>query len=227
MQDRIYHSAIQSGLAGNYSFAPVETIRESFAATEGFKGTVWIAMGIIVTINIILGVIQAIIPQSRGSQAVYQLLVMFITQPMQAGLMMLGVLYMAGIAVKGNSVLDYFDRTVKIVFLTILTALGITLGLICLILPGIYLMIAWSMAMPLMLKYDLRLWEALKVSRKAVTHQWWSFFGTFILMAIVIIISALPLGIGLIWTIPMCICLYGKLFNTVFQEGAESYTQVL
>ena len=49
----------------------------------------------------------------------------------------------------------------------------------------------------------------------------------FILMGIVVVISALPLGIGLIWTLPMCICLYGKLFNTVFPAGRQGYTAEL
>ena len=54
------------------------------------------------------------------------------------------------------------------------------------------------------------------VSCKAITQHWFKVFFLFLTMNIVVWISMLPLGIGLIWTIPMFIVMIGVLYNRIF-----------
>jgi hypothetical protein len=51
----------------------------------------------------------------------------------------------------------------------------------CCVIPGIYLGIAWLLAIPLVADRGLNFWQGLESSRRAVTPRWFSFFGLFLL----------------------------------------------
>jgi len=56
----------------------------------------------------------------------------------------------------------------------LLSALGLAC---CLILPGIYLFIAWIFSVPLVADKGLEFWSAMELSRKVVTRVWFEIFG--------------------------------------------------
>ncbi|MEZ4291022.1 MAG: hypothetical protein R3E53_11035 [Myxococcota bacterium] len=73
-----------------------------------------------------------------------------------------------------------------------------------LIVPGVYLAIAYQMAMPLVIERGLGLWDALETSRKAITHCWFRY-----LLVLLVAVAGLgaelldrPFGIGAIWALP-------------------------
>ncbi len=94
------------------------------------------------------------------------------------------------------------------------------LGFLLLILPGIYLVVAYMLAIPLAAEKNLNSWKALEVSRKAITHKWFKTFGLFLMIWLILIISILPLGIGLIWTVPWAVNAIGILYREIF--GVEA-----
>jgi predicted Ser/Thr protein kinase len=51
------------------------------------------------------------------------------------------------------------------------------LGFACLILPGIYLLVAWMFTLPLVVDKQLDFWSAMELSRKVVTKHWFKFLG--------------------------------------------------
>ncbi len=51
----------------------------------------------------------------------------------------------------------------------------------CLILPGIYLFIAWIFSVPLVADRGLEFWSAMELSRKVVTRVWFQVFGLVVL----------------------------------------------
>ena len=104
----------------------------------------------------------------------------------------------------------------------LLMYLMILIGFVLLIIPGIYLMIAYFMAMPLVVEKGLSPWQALEVSRKTITHRWFSVFFFSIVMTLILIISMIPLGIGVIWTAPMMMIAYGIMYRNMF--GVEAAT---
>ena len=68
--------------------------------------------------------------------------------------------------------------------------------------PGLYLLFAYMLALPLLVDKQLGIWEALETSRKAITPCWFRVVGLSLISAVVVAVSAIPLGIGLIWTLP-------------------------
>ena len=75
------------------------------------------------------------------------------------------------------------------------------------------------MTYPLIIEKDLSPWEAMEASRKAIHHHWFQVFGLFFVMGLIFMISALPLGIGTFWTMPMGVIMFGIVYRTIF--GAE------
>jgi uncharacterized membrane protein len=92
----------------------------------------------------------------------------------------------------------------------------VLIGFVLLIIPGIYLAIAYYMAMPLVVEKGLSPWAAMEISRKTVSKRWFTMFFFGIVMMLILIVSAIPLGIGLIWTLPMAMIAYGVIYRNMF-----------
>jgi len=77
----------------------------------------------------------------------------------------------------------------------ILAAIGIGIGFLLLIIPGLFLLTIWSMVIPVVVIEGRRAGEAFSRSWEVVRGNWWSVFGliivTFLLVAIVSIIVRL------------------------------------
>lgn len=70
-------------------------------------------------------------------------------------------------------------------------------------------------ALPLIVNKNLSLANAVAVGFSAMFQHWFKILVLFIVMYILLVISALPLGIGLIWTLPMLAALQGVIFKEV------------
>ena len=85
-----------------------------------------------------------------------------------------------------------------------------------LLLPGLYLSLSYSFALPWMVDKKLDIWGAMEVSRQAVTKQWFTIFGVNLSLMLLVIVSAIPMGIGLIWTIPLILIAQGVMYRKIF-----------
>lgn len=92
-----------------------------------------------------------------------------------------------------------------LVLTSILVILLTMVGFVCLILPGIYLAIAYSFAYLLVIDRKMEFWVAMEVSRRVITAQWWRMFGLVILGAIIAALGVLGLGVGIFITMPIFI----------------------
>lgn len=88
------------------------------------------------------------------------------------------------------------------------------LGLLFLI-PIVYLAISWSLAPFLAVFHKMEAWPAMEASRKIVGNNWFSFFGFYLVVGLIVCAGALALGIGLIYTIPAGMCMYYAAFKDV------------
>jgi serine/threonine protein kinase len=77
------------------------------------------------------------------------------------------------------------------------------LGFLCLILPGIYLFVAWLFTFPLIVDRRLEFWPALRLSRKIISRHWWKFLGFLIVLGLINLAGLLACFIGLLVTFPI------------------------
>lgn len=69
-------------------------------------------------------------------------------------------------------------------------------GFVLLILPGIYLVVAYEFTFLLILDRKLDFWSALEVSRRVITAQWWRLFGLILLSILFSLIGIICLIVG-------------------------------
>jgi hypothetical protein len=82
----------------------------------------------------------------------------------------------------------------------------VIIGLFLCVVPGIYLMVAWRMFVPLLIvDKGLEFWPAMELSRKVVTKHWWQCFGLFLLAILVGLLGFLGCLVGVFLTLPIAV----------------------
>jgi uncharacterized membrane protein len=105
---------------------------------------------------------------------------------------------------------------------SIVSGIFIALGFLLLILPGIYLAVAYSFVIPLILERKMGFWQAMETSRKVITKRWFAFLGLGLLMFVINLAGIIPLGLGLLVTIPLTYCTYVAAYESVLGMNASS-----
>jgi uncharacterized membrane protein len=155
-------------------------------------------------------------------QVVTQLVYMGVIAVFSGGVMMMGVRRANDEPVNFAMVFDGFPKWLSLVIAMVLQTILMSIGFLLLIIPGIYLAIGYGLTFPLIMEKGLGPWEAMEASRKAIHHSWFQIFGIYLLVGLIVGLSAIPLGIGLIWTIPMAAIAVGVVYRIVF--GVEEAT---
>jgi len=96
-----------------------------------------------------------------------------------------------------------FDMWGRLFGLTIIVIIGVSIGLMLFVIPGIYLMVIWLFPTYLMVDNNLGIEEALKKSYHLITDVagFWNAFALTIIVFIVNLILQIIPFIGLIWLI--------------------------
>lgn len=227
-QDNQEQGSVETAIAGQYDFDIAEVISEAWQRTDGVKMPFNIALSIYSVVYILAVLVVPYVLSGFSmeftniSNAIGGLLNLLVGYPVMAGVMMMGVTRASGRTVDYGMCLQFFSKTLPIFLLMVVMFVMVMLGFVLLIIPGIYLAIAYMFAMLLVLEKNMGTWEALETSRQAVTHHWFKLFGVGFVMGLIMFISMLPLGIGLIWTMPMFYILNGVLYRRIFGVDEEN-----
>ena len=232
--------SLEKGISGQFNFVIGDIMSEAWKLTNGNKGKLWlslllyliVAMPIMIVVPLIVEMIlplpEVLIPGEMPSmdfftaQIVTQLIVTGLTLPLGAGLFMVGLKVASGAAVSSTEVFSYFHKLLTLFFTVVLMYALIIIGLALLVLPGIYLMIAYYLAIPLIVEKNLSPWQALEASRKALSKCWFRFFGLGLILMVIMFVAMIPLGIGLIWVFSFMLIAYGIVYRNIF--GLENIT---
>jgi len=227
--------ALENTEMGDYDFSIGAVLGESWEKTKGLKGPFWAASAILFIVllgfGVVLGGTGALLMNEGGagsgvlSSLIVQLVVMALMYPFMAGVVMLGIERSVDLPLSYKSVFGYFAYTLPLLGVAVLMSLLIAIGFILLIVPGIYLSLAYMFVVPLVVEKNLGIWAAMETSRKAVTRHWFKLFFLFLIMFVIVMISMIPLGIGLIWAYPMMIAMMGILYRDIF--GVEAMASAI
>ena len=222
-------SAREAEAAGDFSLGGILT--EAWQYTRGAKATIWTAVGVMYLLMLILGIglrfLQTLIgldPLTPGEiwlERGVQTLISAVSTIFTGGLMYLGVRQAAARSISWRMIFAGFPLAVSLLIASILMLLLVVIGFALLVLPGIYLSVGYTMVLPLMLDRGLGPWEAMEASRRAIHKVWWKVFGIFLVMGLIYLVSAIPLGFGLIWTVPMFVVLVGVIYRYLFGSQPE------
>ncbi len=222
---------LEDALAGRYNFEIGDIMREAWALTHGMKGTFWGVAVILYGIYVAVLIPGALLFRNSivlrtgfniGAGAIAP--VLFI------GLVAMGLRRAAGLPIDFSTGFGSFGKAGTALIAGIINTLLTYTGFLLLLIPGIYLAVGYCMSLPLIVDRDMSPWQALETSRKAVTKRWFKYFGLLFVVGLVVFLSAIPLGIGLIWTGPWALNVIGVVYRRTFgvaltgevQLGAQS-----
>jgi hypothetical protein len=117
-----------------------------------------------------------------------------------------------------------FKRFLNAILLSFLHSVGIVLGMILLIIPGIWIAVRWSLAFPLLAHpqyHEVSAWEILKASSHFVKGNWWWFAGLLVGLAILNFLGFLFFGLGLLITLPMSLIILNDLVDDLVMESGS------
>lgn len=230
-----YGGNIDDAISGNFEVKMLETLGEAWRGLKGFKLKCHIALAIyflvyfgaiMISIPVVIGL--SAIGADQGTAAIVgsivQLVAIIATMPMVFAVMIMGMRHALGKSVSAGSVFSHFGSIPGILLCYILQTIMIMIGLVLLVLPGIYLMFAYMYAMPLVVEKKMGAWQAMETSRKAVTKVWFRFFGLVWLISLINILGLILLGIPWIWTIPWSMLAISMVYIKIF--GVEAHTLV-
>lgn len=222
------------------NFNIIDMIKTSYTYTKGFKATAWMFVILIAIIMyIVYQIFGLFLPNSEPNSEQFQkniqiigFLAIPISAPFMTGIYMTIITYIRGEDVSYKSVFNYYSIMWKLSLASLfvhtinksiffgISTIGEYLHLELVILAYIVSMaigIIYLFTLPLIADKGLKIWDAMELSRKAVFSHFFSIIILYILLAIVMILSAIPLGIGMIWTMPMFfIAFYGLLYRVIF-----------
>lgn len=86
---------------------------------------------------------------------------------------------------------------------------------ILLLIPAIYLGIAYSFTIPLIADRRLKFWSAMETSRRLLTHKWFAYFGFYFVLGLINLGGLLACGVGLLLTVPLTMCAIAAAYESI------------
>jgi len=182
---------------------------------EIFKKNIGEFIGYFVTIMII-NVVLSLIPILGTLASV------IISTPLYAGFLIVAFKLMKNQKVEFGDFFGGFRYFLPLFLAGLLTSIFIGIGIIFLIIPGIYLAVSYLFSTPLILDKKMDFWEAMETSRKTITKNWFGFFGFSVIMLLINFGGGLLLGVGLLVTVPVTACAIAVAYDDIF--GIKSRT---
>jgi uncharacterized membrane protein len=214
--------SVERALAGDFAFEPFDVLQQAWRLTEGVKGILLVGFLAAVLIAGAMQFVAALLVPVSGVGGVLlltllqNLLQMAAAGPIYAGILLVAMRHASGQAVAMNDLFGQFSKAGPIIVVLLLSTVLISVGFVLLVLPGIYLSVAYMMALPLVVDKGMSPWQALETSRKVLTKCWWRMAFTGLLSVLILLVSAIPILIPWIWTIPMALLTVGVIYRNLF-----------
>ncbi|WP_026967819.1 hypothetical protein [Algoriphagus terrigena] len=134
----------------------------------------------------------------------FSLLISIIISPaLTAGFFLVANRISRGVEVQFSNYFDGFSYWGILIVTSLVSGIIIFFGILLLIIPGIYLAVAFTFAIPFALYSGTDFWTSLELSLKLITKNWWKFFGFVIVLLVFNILGFLCFFIGILVTIPV------------------------
>lgn len=144
--------------------------------------------------------------------------------PIEVAIMMLGVKVARNQPIRLINLFDYLAKSPMIILVAIITSAAVQLGMLV-ILPGVFLIVSLSMAQLLLCDKNYSMIKAITESVRVVTRHWFSCLAVYLMLIGLILLSFATMGIALLVTIPLYVCIKGLMYQLLFPTS-ENITTV-
>lgn len=226
----------EKAVVGDYTLNVQAIIKEGWEITKTSKLPILLGLLFVLAIGSVFTMIASeymggieIVLEDPNKQYILNLFATVILWPFIAGIEMMGVSHAVGIKTKSSFVFAFLKRSA----FTALAALIITtissLGFYLLFIPGIYLSVALSITIPLIVEKHMSPMAAIVLSLKATRFQWFKIFLIYLVLFMVLVCSLLPAATGvnplismtifitsMLWLAPLFYNIKGILYREIF-----------
>ena len=163
---------------------------------------------VIILINMVLGLIPVI----------GQIATMVINAPLMAGYYVVARKLMNDEETAFGDFFGGFDYFLPLFLAGLVSSIFIMIGMFLLLIPGIYLAVAYMFTSLMVINRDLSFFDAMEMSRKLITKKWFAFFGFAFVIGLINVVGLLLLGIGMLFTLPFTICAVAVAFDDIVNK---------
>jgi uncharacterized membrane protein len=146
-----------------------------------------------------------------------------ITSPLLMGNFIVSVKLLQGQTPEFRDFFAGFHYFLPLLLLSLVAGLFIGIGTLLLVIPGVYLAVAYLFASYLVVDRRLDFWPAMELSRRTVHPRWFGFFAFMLLVALLNLAGAVLLGVGLLVTIPLSFCALTAAYAEIFGLQSKEY----
>ena len=197
------------------------------------KGDFWPIVGVTALVLALLWAASSSEPifsyHREGFHATTSLLGVLLGGPLIGGLYLFFLRKIRGQPARVETAFAGFSSCFVQLFLaSFVSHLLLGVGLICLVLPFIYLLVAWMFTLPLVIDKRLEFWPAMQLSRKTVSKHWWRFLGFGIVLLLFNLLGVLLLCVGVFLTFPISLAALMYAYEDIFataETQAEKPTE--
>ena len=207
-------------LAQDYALGIRRCLRQGWTLV---KRNFWPLVGITTLILALMGIsgsaFQSTHHEANGVTVEgLSVLGLLLTGPLLAGLFLYFLKKLRGEAATVETAFTgFFSKRFLHLFLAYFVASALTmLGFLCLILPGIYLLVAWCFTLALIIDKGMDFWPAMELSRRMVHKHWWKMLLFLLVLTGVLFVGILCCGIGIFVAAPIAIAAFMYAYEEVF-----------
>lgn len=193
---------IEESLKGNYKIIPKEVLQEAWQKTATNRlpinlGLLFVfVMGMIISslATHYMGGMESVLGDPNALNMV-NLIVNIAIWPFLAGIEMMGVLHAVGLKTEAKLTFAFLKRGSWVIVCALFCSILISIGLQLFIVPGVFLAVALSLTIPLVVEKNLSPLKAIVLSIKVLRFQWFNIFASYFVLMVVFILSVLPVVI--------------------------------
>jgi serine/threonine protein kinase len=188
---------------------------------ELVKSDFWPTVGVTALVLALLsaaGSSEPLLSFNKGSfKTTTSLLSVLLSGPLMGGLYLFFLRKIRGERARVETAFSGFSSCFLQLFLaSFVSEVLLTLGFICLVLPFIYLVVAWIFTLPLVIDKRIEFWPAMRLSRKVVTKHWWKFLGLGVVLVVFNLAGVLLLCVGVFITFPISLAALMYAYQDIF-----------
>ncbi|MCO4798436.1 MAG: hypothetical protein KC484_04425 [Colwelliaceae bacterium] len=194
--------SLDKAVKGEYNIDVKAVLKEAWTNTSksrismnvGLLFTISIGVVITLIVSSYLGGIEVVF-QDQQSSALLNILVTLVVYPFLVGVEMMGIFHAVGLKTNAKLVFAFLKRGSWVAISALLTSTLVTMGITLFVVPGIYLAVALSLVLPLVVEKRLSPLKAITLSLQATRFQWFKLFNIYLVLFFLLIATSLPLVI--------------------------------
>jgi hypothetical protein len=194
--------SIEKSLQGEYTIDVSLVLKEAWQLT--LRSRIAINLGLLFTL--ILGIVVSfLISNTMGgieqvikdpqSTTLLNIVVTMVIYPFLVGVEMMGVFHAVDLKTNSKLIFAFLKRGSWVAVCALLTSVLITLGMSLFVFPGIYLAVALSLVLPLVVDKKLSPIKAITLSLQVTRFQWFKLLAIYSLLFLTLFLSLIPLAI--------------------------------